>query len=119
MADCAVLVVDDNLHIAATVATILQLEGYATETAANGQEALEKVEQHHPRVVLLDMRMPVLNGWDFAREIEARGLEVKIVVMSAARDAWAWAEQIHADGCLTKPFGMDDLLSEVDRLCAT
>ena len=63
------------------------------------------------------MRMPLVNGWAFAREIQARCIVLRIVVMTAAQDAQAWAEEIHADGCLPKPFELGQLLREVERLC--
>jgi CheY-like chemotaxis protein len=114
---CAVLVVDDDPDIVATVVDILQFEGYATQTARNGAEALEVVEQSRPNVVLLDMRMPVLDGWGFAREVQRRCLAVRILVMTAAQDARAWAAEIHADGYVPKPFDLPQLLHEVERLC--
>ncbi len=118
MAACDVLVVDDNEPIVAMLARTLRDDGYATETAANGREALERVERSHPRPVLLDLRMPVLAGFGLVRELRARALPVKLLVVSARSDAWVCAVRLQADGCLIKPFDRDTLLSEVHRLCA-
>jgi two-component system, chemotaxis family, chemotaxis protein CheY len=115
MAKPAVLVVDDDPMIAATVAEILKCEGYPTATAGNGLEALKRLERDHPRLVLLDMQMPVLDGWGFARVLQDRRRELKLVVMTAAADAARCAEQIHADGYLAKPFDLEHLLAEVTR----
>jgi CheY-like chemotaxis protein len=114
--DSAILVVDDDPSILATVAEILELEGYLVETAANGEEALRVVERTLPALVVLDMRMPVLDGWGFARAIRERGLEVPIMVMTAAQDTRRWAAEIGAVGYLAKPFELRDLLTAVDRL---
>jgi two-component system, chemotaxis family, chemotaxis protein CheY len=111
----AVLVVDDDPMIAATVAEVLRAEGYPTTTAENGLAALTFFERDQPRLVLLDMQMPVLDGWGFARVLQDRRRELKLVVMTAAADAARCAEQIHADGYLAKPFDLEHLLAEVTR----
>jgi len=111
----AILVVDDDPSILATVQEILALEGYPVMAAANGAEALRSIEQARPALVLLDMRMPVLDGWGFADALKARGLAVPVLVMTAAQDARRWAAEIAADGYIAKPFGLLDLLRAVAR----
>jgi CheY-like chemotaxis protein len=111
-----ILVVDDEPGIRQAVAEILQLDGYNVVTAANGAEALVVVEQRTPSLILLDMRMPVLNGWEFARELGARGYNVPIVVITAATDASAWAREVRAAGFLAKPFDLLELLETVERI---
>jgi CheY-like chemotaxis protein len=113
-----VLVVDDDAAIRETVAEILDLEGYAVETARDGAEALRLIAVARPALVLLDMRMPVLDGWGFARVARERGLDVPILVMTAAQDAWRWCDEIGAAGCVPKPFDLDDLLRVVARHAA-
>lgn len=110
-----VLVVDDDPSIRGLVAEILESEGYVVQTAANGAEALPQILAARPAVVLLDMRMPVLDGWGLARELAARGVKVPVLVMTAARDARHWAAEIEADGYLAKPFELIDLLDAVER----
>ena len=78
MGDC-ILVVDDEAPIRTTIADILRDEGYTIKTASDGQEALQIVERIRPALVLLDMRMPVLDGWGFAHAVRERGLDVPIV----------------------------------------
>jgi two-component system, chemotaxis family, chemotaxis protein CheY len=75
------------------------------------------VASTHPALVLLDMRMPVLDGWGVARAVESYRGEFKILVMTAAENAEAWCQQIRGDGCLPKPFALDHLLAEAHRLC--
>jgi two-component system chemotaxis response regulator CheY len=115
MSGAPILVVDDDPSILQTVASILQMEDYEVETARNGAEALAAVERTQPSLVLLDMRMPVLDGWGFARALRERGLELPILVMTAAQDTRRWAEEIGAAGYLAKPFDLTDLLSAVSR----
>jgi two-component system, chemotaxis family, chemotaxis protein CheY len=114
-----ILVVDDDPTILATVSEALDLEGFSVLTATNGAEALAAIEQdNRPSLVLLDMRMPVLDGWGFMRAIREQGLSVTVVVMTAAADARRWAREIGAQAVLAKPFELDDLLAAVQRFRA-
>jgi CheY-like chemotaxis protein len=116
--DCRVLVVEDDPAIRMMVSDALGLEGYSVETAVNGADALRRIPSLLPAVVVLDMRMPVLDGWGFARECRARfDRRAAILVMTAAQDAARWAREIDAEGFVSKPFELDDLLSAVARLC--
>jgi len=112
-----ILVVDDDPSIRATVTEILELELYDVRSAPNGAAALRAVTEDPPALVLLDMRMPVMDGWTFARTLRDRGDSTPIVVMTAAKDARVWAKEIQADAYLSKPFELDDLLGVVERLC--
>jgi CheY-like chemotaxis protein len=112
-----VLFVDDDPDLRETVHMMLDLAGYEVRCVENGQEALDAVAEKMPGVVLLDMLMPVMNGWQCATELRARfGQDVPIVVVTAAEHAHARAAQIGgvAD-VLQKPFDMDDLLDIVGR----
>ena len=110
-----ILVVEDDPERLSTVSSILEMEGYAVERASNGQEGLRVVERVRPSLVLLDMRMPVLDGWDFARILRERNIKLPILVMTAASDARRWANEIGAQGYLAKPFQLPDLLAAVER----
>jgi two-component system chemotaxis response regulator CheY len=114
--EAPILVVDDDPTILATVSEALDFEGFPVVTATNGAEALEVVDRNRPSLVLLDMRMPVLDGWGFMRAVRERGLNLTVVVMTAAADARRWAREIDAQGVLAKPFELDDLLGAVVRL---
>lgn len=122
MSTCSVLVVDDDPTILATVADALDLEGYPVVTAANGQEALDALDRteraSRPRLVLLDMRMPVLDGWGFVRALRERRLNLAVVVMTAASDARRWAREIEAEAVLPKPFELDELIDAVKQFCS-
>jgi DNA-binding response OmpR family regulator len=99
------------------IADALQLEGYPVATASNGVEALNVVERERPSVVLLDMRMPLLDGWGFARELQSRGIQVPIICLTAAQNARRWADEIGAATYLAKPFDLNDLLDVVEGFC--
>jgi CheY-like chemotaxis protein len=112
-----VLVVDDDPDIRDLVGAILEDEGYAVAAAGDGAEGLAAVERERPSVILSDMRMPGVNGWDFAREYRRRhDGEAKIVCMTAAQNAAGWCREIAADAALPKPFELGTLYAVVDRL---
>jgi CheY-like chemotaxis protein len=112
-----VLVVDDDPDLREVVRTMLDISGYEVRCAKNGKEAVDAVAQKTPAVILLDMLMPVMDGWQCARELRARyGDAVPIVVVTAAEHARARANEIGGvDDVLPKPFDMDELLRVVGR----
>jgi two-component system chemotaxis response regulator CheY len=114
-AGARILVVDDDASILDTVTSILVGEGYQVMAASGGEEALALVRSWHPTLVLLDMRMPVMDGWAVARSLHDGGSRVPIVVMTAADNARRWAEEIGAAGHLAKPFGLDELIDCVEQ----
>lgn len=111
-----VLVVEDEDVIRETVCAVLEDEGLVVRAAGNGAEALEVTRTVWPSVVLLDMRMPVMDGWEFARAYRrAPGPHAPIVVCTAATDAAQRASDIGAAAYLAKPFTLDELVEVVAR----
>jgi CheY-like chemotaxis protein len=114
------LVVEDDASIREMIELVLDSEGYEVVTATDGAEALALLGQKRPDLILLDMKMPGMDGWEFARYYAVLpDPKPPIVVVTAAPDAARRAAEIGADGHLAKPFGIDDLLQVVaDHLCA-
>ena len=108
-----ILIVDDDPSIVEVISDILRAEGHEIVVADNGAEALDKADGES--LILLDMRMPVLDGWGFAKRFRAAGKRAPIVVMTAAENARRWAEEIGADGYLAKPFEIDALIAAVEK----
>ncbi len=106
-----VLVVDDESDIREAVSEVLADEGYDVDAAVDGADALEKLRAHHADVVLLDLMMPGMNGWEFRaaqkRDPELSGIPV-IVLSALGRVAG-----IDACEFLQKPFGLEALLAAV------
>lgn len=112
-----VLIVDDDPDMLDTTEEALVARGYRVVTAKNGQEALQRVAETRPQLILLDMRMPVMDGWAFARAFRERyGRTIPIVVVTAAEDSKLRADEIGAEGELGKPFELDDLYAVVSDL---
>ena len=104
----------DEDEICWIVAEILTDDGYEVSTAPNGEGALDLARMMEPDVIVLDMRVPVMDGWQFAREYrQTPGPSTPIVVMTAARDAASWASDVGADAYLAKPFDLEELLRVV------
>lgn len=111
-----ILVVDDDRGIREFVHSVLADEGYEVAEAVDGRDALQQADVARPDVILLDMRMPVMDGWEFARTYRQRpGPHAPIVIVTAALDVARDAKDIGADGFLAKPFHLDDLLALVER----
>jgi CheY-like chemotaxis protein len=115
MTQGTVLVVEDDVSIRELIAEILRGEGYAVTEAADGLDALRACDRERPALVLLDMRMPRLDGWSFASALRHRQVNVPVIVMTAEHNARDWAEEIDADGYLAKPFDLDDVVRTVAR----
>ena len=110
-----VLIVDDDPAIRALIAAVLEDDGFGVVTAANGREALACIAQLLPALVLLDLQMPVMSGWELLAHLRADQVAVPVVFMTAGYRAQAEAERHHADGYLAKPFELAELVAVVER----
>ena len=110
-----VLVVDDDPDILEALAEILEAEGFDVRRARNGKEALDKLEPEPPHLILLDLMMPVMDGWEFSQRMKTRptASAVPVIVLSADRTVSTKAREIGAVGHLAKPFELNDLLEMV------
>jgi CheY-like chemotaxis protein len=115
-----VLVVDDDPSIRNMLVEVLTLEGFPSETAVNGREALEMLPRGGPRVVLLDLLMPVVDGRAVVQALQENPAERsrhQIILVSA----WSNLElnrDLPVDGRLPKPFTVDQLLNTIDAVGA-
>jgi DNA-binding response OmpR family regulator len=109
-----VLSVEDDERIQRLIRTVLQTEGYNVITANDGAEALDLLGRARPSVILLDLMMPGVDGWEFMRRIREMGLEVPVVLVSAVRDLPVEAKRLGATDALPKPFDVDELVDKVE-----
>jgi CheY-like chemotaxis protein len=111
-----VLVVEDDEDVRGFVAAALQMKHNTVVEAMDGRHALQLLAEHCVDLILLDMKMPGMDGWSFAREYQARpGPHAPIVVMTAAADGPARAREVHAAESLAKPFDLDALFQVLGR----
>src|SRR5258708_12754437 len=111
MAYSYVLVVDDDPAIRGLVADALRGEGYAVALAAHGREPLDALRARRPATIVLDLMMPVMDGFSFIEACQREQLcaDVPIVVISAVHDALKRIEQVNINTCIAKPFDLDHL----------
>jgi len=116
----SVLVVDDEPQVVWMLRFSLEAEGYQTFSACDGRGALDEIRERRPNVVLLDIMMPVMDGWSVLEELqdlpeEARPRVIVVSARASLRDR-AKAAELGADAFVSKPFNVDDLLRVLDGL---
>jgi CheY-like chemotaxis protein len=115
-----ILIVEDERDARETLQQLLRLEGFSSAVAANGKEGLEKLEEFRPCMILLDLMMPVMNGWEFLETLRKSRQDVlqsvPVVVISAAADVGDIPRQL---GCRTmkKPLDLDQLFMLAQQHC--
>jgi two-component system response regulator MprA len=112
-----VLVVDDQEVIRDTLQTALDDEGFTVECAANGREALDILARWDPCVILLDLMMPVMDGWAFCEEQRRSGDRTPVVLLSAAGGLDEQARVLCAAAFIAKPFDIDHVISAIEGVC--
>jgi CheY-like chemotaxis protein len=110
-----VLVVDDDDHIRALVCDALDLEGYEARPARDGRAALDLLDHWQPDLIMLDLNMPVMDGWTFcARQQERPDLaDIPVALMSATHNLRQRPLPCVPVAIIEKPFDLDDLLRNV------
>jgi CheY-like chemotaxis protein len=109
-----ILLVDDDPDILASTQFLIEAEGYQVTTAHNGREALDRILAEPPDVILLDLMMPVMDGWQFVEELrKGPHAQLPIIILSASHGLAGKAQQLGARGHVSKPFDVDDLLRQI------
>ncbi len=114
----AILVADDDPDILSIVSMSLETQGYTVHKATNGREAVDLARQHHPDLILMDMMMPVVSGYEAVGELKADASTKDIVIVGLSAKAMATdmerASDVGIDGYITKPFRIAQVLSVVE-----
>ncbi|MFA0888324.1 MAG: response regulator transcription factor [Synergistales bacterium] len=120
MAGERILVVDDELAICELVSEALKRQGFRVETASDGDTALEKAETTLPDLILLDLMLPRLDGWEVCRRLKNQPStkRIPIMMLTARRDEREVIAglEIGADDYLKKPFSLGELIARVKAL---
>lgn len=111
-----ILIVEDDFDLQEMMRLLLSGEGYRVTMARDGREALERVAEEMPGLILLDMKMVGMSGWEFAQKFhDLHDRAAPIVVITAADDAKKRAQEIGADDYLWKPFEIRDVIAIVEK----
>jgi CheY-like chemotaxis protein len=114
----AILVADDDPDILSIVSMSLETQGYTVHKATNGREAVDLAREHHPDLILMDMMMPVVSGYEPVGELKADASTRDIVIVGLSAKAMATdmerATDAGIDGYITKPFRIAQVLSVVE-----
>ncbi len=114
----AILVADDDPDILSIVSMSLETQGYTVHKATNGREAVDLAREHHPDLILMDMMMPVVSGYEAVAELKADASTKDIIIVGLSAKAMATdmerATDVGIDGYITKPFRIAQVLSVVE-----
>ncbi|MCA1055085.1 response regulator [Rossellomorea aquimaris] len=110
-----ILIVDDQFGIRILLNEVLQKEGYQTFQAANGVQALEIADQHSPDLVLLDMKIPGMDGIEILKRMKEKNRDIRVIIMTAygELDMIQEAKDLGALTHFAKPFDIDDIRKAV------
>src|SRR3989475_9158245 len=110
-----ILIVDDEPEIVRGLEDNLRFEGYETTATTNGEEGLARAVSEAPDLILLDVMMPRLSGWDVCRELRRRGIDVPVIMLTARGEELDRVRglELGADDYVTKPFSLRELLARV------
>lgn len=114
-----VLVVDDEPDTLELIKLVLESGGFGTMLAASGMEALAQIDRTKPDLVLLDIMMPDMDGWDVFRKIKEKNSRIPIAILTAKAqniDRLLGLHVLKADDYITKPFGKNELINKVRKL---
>jgi len=118
-----ILVVDDSITVRRVTQRLLQREGYRVALAVDGLQALERLAEERPALVLSDIEMPRMDGFDLARNIRGdermHDLPIVMITSRIAEKHREHAKQLGVNHYLGKPYSEEELLSLVRRYCAT
>ena len=112
-----VLVIDDDLPLRGMLAAALRRHGFQVLLAGDGAEGQRALKIHHPDVILLDLAMPNVNGWDFLQRLQETGHKIPIIVVSAHLRVEPQAVlQMGVSAILPKPFNLPELIDLIEHL---
>jgi len=116
-----IMIVDDEPDLLEVVKLILESDNYQVVTAGSGQEALDKIEKEMPDLVLLDIIMPKMDGWEVFSRIKSnpKTHEIPVIMLTAKDqriDKLIGLHVVRVDDYITKPFGRSELLERIKRV---
>jgi len=113
-----ILLADDDLEILVSLSAVLNSEGYEVIAAANGREACQKFKEEHVDVAILDLKMPVRDGWDAFERLTGINPLVQVIIITARPDQYPTAVAAGVAAFMEKPLDLPLLLRTIEELVA-
>ncbi len=116
-----ILVVDDDTDVLHSVKDVFEFQGYNVKTVTNGSDCIKEIENGFSGIVLLDLMMPVMDGWDTIKKIVKKGLnkKVEILIITAVGTTEhdkMYGIESYINDYIVKPFNIDDLVKSVEKI---
>jgi DNA-binding response OmpR family regulator len=115
-----IFIADDESGFVSTLKSRLEFEGFEVTTASDGKSALERIREESPDLILLDIMMPAMNGYQVCRELkedpETSPIPVLMLTAKSQESDKFWGKEAGANAYVTKPFDMDELIGEIRGL---
>lgn len=113
-----ILIVDDEIQLRDMLKEELEDAGYKVETADNGQAGLDKLKSYSPDLIILDIRMPVMDGYEFFKKIKENPeySEILVLMLTERQGMKETFEMLKVDGFISKPFRTEDLILKIEFL---
>ena len=110
-----ILIVDDEPHIVRGLEDNLRFEGYETTVSLDGEDGLRRATSEAPDLILLDVMMPRMSGWDVCRELRRRGIDVPVIMLTARGEEGDRVRglELGADDYVAKPFSLRELMARI------
>ena len=115
-----IFIADDESGFVSTLKSRLEFEGFEVTTAPDGKSTLERIPEEEPDLILLDIMMPEMNGYQVCRELkedpDLSSIPILMLTAKSQESDKFWGMEAGADAYVTKPFDMDELIKEVRAL---
>jgi two-component system alkaline phosphatase synthesis response regulator PhoP len=115
-----IFIADDESGFVSTLRSRLEFEGFEVTTAPDGKSALDRIREDHPDLILLDIMMPAMNGYQVCRELkedpETSPIPILMLTAKSQESDKFWGKEAGADAYVTKPFDMDELIGQIRGL---
>ncbi len=118
-----VLIAEDEPHIVESLSFVLRRDGYEVSAALDGEAAMHSLRSNPPDMMILDVMLPKLNGFEVLKRVKSDPVlkSIPVIILTAKGQAQdrRMAEEIGVDGFMTKPFSNSDIVAQVRRLAPT
>jgi len=116
-----ILIVDDDKYIIEVVKVALEINGYEVISAYDGEEAMAKTRHEFPNLIILDLLMPKMDGWEVYKRLKeySKTAHIPIIIISALEEKIGMVEEMEVEDYMEKPFDVNELVNRVKNILKT